>query len=304
MILADKIINLRKKANMTQEDLASEIGVSRQSISKWESQMAMPDLDKIMKLSKIFGVSTDFLLNDDMGIEQIVVDEVHEDVTKVIDVPMLNDYFATYEKIAKKVAMAVPLFILSPIPTIALENANEKAGIMLTIMIIAIAVAMLIAAGFESSKFEFIEKEPYNFSYGVEGIIQKNINEYTPTVKRNMIISIAIFILSPMMFLLVEGSDFPEAYILILFLFMTAIAVAIIGYTMTKYTTMKEIMEYRDPRKQQKDNNMGKASGILWILTLAVFLAYSFVTGNWHNSWIIFVIAGFIQLALAVYFDK
>ncbi|MDU2598308.1 helix-turn-helix transcriptional regulator, partial [Anaerococcus sp.] len=60
MILADKIINLRKKEGMTQEDLANEIGVSRQSVSKWEASMSMPDLDKIMKLSRIFGVSTDF----------------------------------------------------------------------------------------------------------------------------------------------------------------------------------------------------------------------------------------------------
>ena len=71
MILADKIINLRKKESMTQEDLAHEIGVSRQSVSKWESSMAMPDLDKIVKLSNIFGVSTDFLLNDDLGMENI-----------------------------------------------------------------------------------------------------------------------------------------------------------------------------------------------------------------------------------------
>ncbi|WP_273360384.1 helix-turn-helix transcriptional regulator, partial [Anaerococcus octavius] len=45
MILADKIINLRKKEGMTQEDLANEIGVSRQSVSKWEASMSMPDLD-------------------------------------------------------------------------------------------------------------------------------------------------------------------------------------------------------------------------------------------------------------------
>ena len=66
MILADKIINLRKKSGMSQEDLAGKLNVSRQSISKWESAQSIPDLDKIIQLSIIFGVSTDFLLKDEI----------------------------------------------------------------------------------------------------------------------------------------------------------------------------------------------------------------------------------------------
>ena len=65
MILADKIIHLRKRYNMTQEDLAEKLNVSRQSVSKWEGNQATPDLNKVLKLSKLFGVTTDYLLNDD-----------------------------------------------------------------------------------------------------------------------------------------------------------------------------------------------------------------------------------------------
>ena len=66
MILADKIINLRKKAGWSQEDLAEMIGVSRQSVSKWEGAQSVPDMDKILRLSRIFGVSTDYLLKDEI----------------------------------------------------------------------------------------------------------------------------------------------------------------------------------------------------------------------------------------------
>ena len=52
MILADKIINLRKKNGWSQEELAEKLGVSRQSISKYESAQSIPDLDKILKLSE------------------------------------------------------------------------------------------------------------------------------------------------------------------------------------------------------------------------------------------------------------
>ena len=58
MILADKIIDLRKKAGMSQEELAEKLGVSRQSVSKWESAQSTPDLNRILKMSEIFGVST------------------------------------------------------------------------------------------------------------------------------------------------------------------------------------------------------------------------------------------------------
>ena len=62
MILADKITQLRKKAGMSQEELADRIGVSRQAVSKWEGSLAVPDINKIIALSEVFGVSTDFLL--------------------------------------------------------------------------------------------------------------------------------------------------------------------------------------------------------------------------------------------------
>ena len=66
MILAEKIMTLRKKNGWSQEELAGKLGVSRQSVSKWESGMSIPDLDKILMMSEIFEVSTDFLLKDEI----------------------------------------------------------------------------------------------------------------------------------------------------------------------------------------------------------------------------------------------
>ena len=66
MILADKIIEERKKNGWTQEDLAQKLGVSRQSVSKWESAGAVPDLKKIIQLADLFGVRTDYLLKDEI----------------------------------------------------------------------------------------------------------------------------------------------------------------------------------------------------------------------------------------------
>lgn len=65
MKLSDKIVGLRKSNGMSQEDLAEKLDVSRQAISRWESGAAMPDANNILQLSKLFGVTTDYLLNDD-----------------------------------------------------------------------------------------------------------------------------------------------------------------------------------------------------------------------------------------------
>ena len=66
MIFADKLIRLRKQAGLSQEELASELNISRQSVSKWEQAQSIPDLDKIIQLSTFFNFSTDYLIKDEI----------------------------------------------------------------------------------------------------------------------------------------------------------------------------------------------------------------------------------------------
>ena len=64
MSLGIKIQKLRKKNNMSQEKLAESLNVSRQSVSKWELEQSVPELDKIIQMSNLFSISTDYLLKD------------------------------------------------------------------------------------------------------------------------------------------------------------------------------------------------------------------------------------------------
>ena len=70
MLLADKIVTLRKRAGWSQEELAAQLGVSRQSVSKWEGAQSVPDMDKVVQMSRLFGVTTDFLLKDELSEEE------------------------------------------------------------------------------------------------------------------------------------------------------------------------------------------------------------------------------------------
>ncbi len=64
MNLHEKVLACRKKAGLSQEELAEKIGVSRQAVSKWETGEALPELNKIIALADVFAVTTDWLLKD------------------------------------------------------------------------------------------------------------------------------------------------------------------------------------------------------------------------------------------------
>ena len=79
MDISEKILQLRKASNMTQEQLAERVSVSRQSVSKWEGGQAVPELDKLLELSKVFNVTTDYLLRpselDELSKQQELIEQ-------------------------------------------------------------------------------------------------------------------------------------------------------------------------------------------------------------------------------------
>lgn len=87
MTIADRIQTLRKSKGMSQEELADAAGVSRQAVSKWESEQSTPDLDKVIILSEIFDVTTDYLLK---GIEP-VENHDHKTMADVVDQKILTE---------------------------------------------------------------------------------------------------------------------------------------------------------------------------------------------------------------------
>lgn len=91
MILADKIITLRKKEGWSQEELASQLGVTRQSVSKWEGAQSVPDLDKVVQMSRLFGVSTDYLLKDELEEEEFVESEADETPLRRVTMEQARD---------------------------------------------------------------------------------------------------------------------------------------------------------------------------------------------------------------------
>ncbi|MBQ9850172.1 MAG: helix-turn-helix domain-containing protein [Clostridia bacterium] len=100
MAISDKILNLRKENGLSQEAFAEKLGVSRQSVSKWESGTATPDIDKIVSMSELFGVSTDYLLKEDLS-EMPVTSEAPfasdmDDTAEIVLPPDIPEYVPDY----------------------------------------------------------------------------------------------------------------------------------------------------------------------------------------------------------------
>ena len=116
MILADKITEERKKNGWSQEELAERLGVSRQAVSKWESAGSVPDLQKVIQLANLFGVSTDYLLKDEMEPENREAgydsqNELEESL-HLVTMEEANEYLNTKKKAAPMIANATTLCIL------------------------------------------------------------------------------------------------------------------------------------------------------------------------------------------------
>ena len=113
MIFADKLITLRKKAGWSQEELAEKLGVTRQSVSKWEGAQSVPDIDKILQLARLFGVTTDYLLKEEQGEPEYTAEDDTPALRKVT-LAQANDCLAKAQANAPKMALATALCIVSP----------------------------------------------------------------------------------------------------------------------------------------------------------------------------------------------
>jgi len=307
MILADKIIELRKKAGMSQDELAELMDVSRQSVSKWEGAQSIPDLSKILKMSEIFGVSTDYLLKDDFEKPAPEVSETVTDNKSLRSVSMeeANKFLAVNERSAFKTALGVALCILSPVPTTFLPELSvtlsDTLGIVFMFFMIAIAVGLFISAGADKKPFSYLTKEGIDTAYGVDGMLKEKQSRFSSSHTRDLIIGVALCILSVVPSSLI-GAMFPENDFLNcigagLLLIIVAVGVFFIVRTSSIKNGFSKLLEedrFTREKKLREKQNIGGITGSYWLIVTAGYLAYSFITMDWARSWIVFPVAGLL----------
>lgn len=313
MILADKIINLRKKNGWSQQELAEKVNVSRQSVSKWESSMSVPDLDKILQLGNVFGVSTDYLLKDEIEKEDYVETLSDTDMPPLRRVTLseANEFLQIKFATAGKIALAVLMCIMSPVCLIIFtvvsstgmlpisENAAVGLGLLALFILITAAVAIFITCGMKTSKYEFLDKEPIETEYGVTSIVKEKYAGYADTHTKNTVLGICLCILAVIPLITVSLLTQNGLYIalaLCLTLTVAGIGVMLIITSGIKNASMQKLLEEGDYTKTAKKRSAvtETVGTVYWLAVTAVYLGYSFKTNEWQNSWIIWPVAGVI----------
>lgn len=313
MILADKIIRLRKKNGWSQEELAEKMNVSRQAVSKWEGAQTIPDLEKILKLGELFGVTTDYLLKDEIENEDYT-DGVSDPGTRKITLAEANEYLELRASASKSIAIATMLCIVSVFPLLLLGVASEipslgwseeaacGIGLIALFPIIAIAVAIFIRVGFAGAPYEFIEKEPFDTEYGVVGLVKDAQKKYRSTYVKYNYIGTCICVLSPVPLLAAAftGNDFLTVIMLTVTMLLAGVGAMFFIISGVRWASMQKLLKEGEyaPAEKKKSKLKETVSTIYWLTATAVFLGWSFLTNDWHQSWIVWPIAGVLFVAV------
>ena len=315
MILADKIIDLRKKNGWSQEELAEMLGVSRQSVSKWEGAQSVPDMARIVRMSEIFGVTTDYLLKDDA--EPVALAEPDAiSAARTVGMEEANAFLSAKETNSRRIALGVLLCILSPIALILLGGAQDLGLIPLTdvqaggvglvtlILMVGAAVALFVTSGLRTAPYEYLEKEPIDTLYGVDGMVRERRDRFQSTFNSQLTLGIVLCVVGvlPLFLAMIfcrEGSFALVASIGVM-LALIAFGVMLIVRVSVIWGSYQMLLQEGDYSREAKEDlkRHGNLSGIYWGLVTAGYLGWSFITMRWDRTWIVWPIAAVSYAAI------
>ncbi len=312
MILADKIIELRKKNGWSQEDLAEKLNVSRQSVSKWEGAQSVPDMARIVLLSELFGVSTDYLLKDDLELPIPTGGEIVDTGSslRTVSLEEATSFLRLREYNAPRIALGVMMCILSPILLLYLGAAQEYGklaisenraggiGLLLLFVLVGCAVALFVSAGLRSKPYEYLEHEKIDTLYGVDGMVRESRDRFQPVFSRQLVIGIVLCVVSAIplfaAMIIFDGNDFLAAVSICVLLAIVAIGVFMIVRVCIIWDGFHQLLEEGDYSRSNKEEERkyGWFHGCFWMLVTAGYLAWSFITNGWDRTWIVWPVAG------------
>lgn len=315
MILGEKITELRKKNGWSQEELAGKLNVSRQSVSKWESAMSVPELDKILQLGEIFEVSTDYLLKDDKE-EDYVPGNPGTPYIRKVTMEEAQEFIQLRKEASLRIPAGVAMCILSPVPLFLLMGMSEAGrlkvsedmaggiGIAILLLMVAVAVGNFIVFGMKLQKYEWLETEDFELCYGIAGMVQEKREAEAPMHARKIASGVMFCILGAIPLLLsgaVNAGELVQTAGVAFLLLMVAAGVFLITSAGLRKGACDQLLQVGEYTKEEKAASkiISKIAAVYWCVVTAVYVGWSLLTGYWHDSWIIWPVAGILFGAMA-----
>lgn len=287
MSLSENLQNLRKIKNMSQEELAEKLSVSRQAVSKWESGNGYPETEKIIAICDIFNCSMD----------ELVKGKITEDVKSE-----KNEYDSVMTKTAKGIALGVGIILLgvSIMLTILGFAPNEQAedqyaliGVVAILIGVVFAVPMFIINGTKIDNFK--KKNPKVANIYTEEEMEEGKNRFTKTLAIGIaIILVGVVVMMSTLGLKTFGEEsiFPVAA-LMYFVTLGVVTLIYSGKMQEKFDIEKYNKENSEEYKKAEEKT-GKICGVIMLLATIIYFIWGFALNKWQINWIVFPIGGML----------
>lgn len=323
MTLGEKLSRLRKENNITQEQLADTLGVSRQSVSKWESDLAYPETEKLIRLGDLFQCSLDYLLKDDVlesSVEPAPVNGIRR-----VSRDEASRFLEAKAQTAMPTAIATLLCIISPICLLLLGVVSEQpgshfyestavgAGITVLLLFVACAVVIFILTGKKTNAFDFLENDSFETELGVCEWVRERKENFRPVYTKLNAVGVCLCILSavPLFVGLIvqEDNELLMTAMLCLLLVVAGCGVLLLVRAGTVWSGFEQLLQEGDYTQARKAEApvLRTVSAVYWLLVTAAYLTWGFLaktsmTEGWHKAALLWPVAGVLFPAVLAVF--
>lgn len=302
MEFSEKLQMLRKSKGMSQEDLANELEVSRQAVSKWESGQAYPETEKLLQLSEWFGVSVDYLLKPDATGSGAGFPPAGAGALPV-DRGMVQGFLAERKLQAQYTALGIGILVAS---LCFIMGISSGWGILLMLLCVGIGVAVMIYSTYLPRQYAQMEQQPLAFEPG----LLDDFGPYAADLHRRngQLIIAGVMLLILGVAVLVSGRMLPAflgGMIRTAAPLCWAAGVLLFVYAGLQASTLSMLTDNpKYMREKRSEKSTGWVFGMIMPLTAMLYLILGFFFHLWHPGWLVFPIAALSCEAYTVWKGK
>lgn len=322
MDFSEKIAMLRRQKNWSQEELAEKLMVTRQAVSKWESAQSMPDLDKLVQLSELLGVSTDYLLKNGMDTpeqddpKQVIRENAP---AKRVTREEASRFLSLQAAAVPRVSLGVALCVWSPIVLIGLtalgsvfhvkipDSVAGGSGLCVLLGMVAAAVALFLTSGTKLREFKYLERELIAPDADARELARKQEAAQAEVCSKLTTAGVVLCIISavPIFAVMCVGRtrDGYDSLAVCALLLLVGIACLLLVRAGSMRGAVDKLLEQGDYTRESKAKShvVDAISAVYWLAVTAIFLFYTFGpngNGQPQYSWFIWAVGGVLYGAL------
>jgi len=281
-----------------------------------------------MEISEIFGVTTDHLLKgiteeteEELEVPVLEIDPVKEPEKsslheRVLTGEEITGFVETSADCGRKIGLGVFLCIIAAAPLIGMggfiredghgilpEVPAVTFGLVCLFILIAAAVFMFMNSGSRLKQYQFIKEGRFCMEAKDLIMIRKYASEFEPRFTKGVSRGVILCIISPVPLIVFGLLDISETFTVLMvpvLLLLVAIAVNMfirLGMVKESFDALLKQEEF-EPAAVENSKREEKVSGIYWPVVVAIYLGWSFLSQDWHITWMIFPVAGLIYAAI------